>query len=334
MNNSNHISSKIRRRLRWVMNDFLFGAGLKTFHPPEIPVQRILVYHGIDRFGNTKYNSRFLSREIFETQLLFFKDHFHIISLDDFYKKNFHDKRSTIAITFDDGYANNNYYALPLLKKHEVPATFFITTIRDAGYEILWTDALDLSSAMSDKPFELQGERFVKKGKKGYWSEKTGLPLKETCKNYGFDYKIELMKKLPGLEDIIGDKEFNDYWKLLNEEKLKELAACPLVTIGAHGYSHNCLERIPIADAQREMYLSKNYLEKIIDKNVDALAFPDGNYSEAVIQSALQIGYTKLLAGDLAQGDAEDDILKSRFTINPHISLFNQAQAIVKGNYF
>jgi len=183
MNPSNTIRSKIQRKLNWKMNDFFVGAGLRKFKNPEIPIQRILIYHGIDEVGNTIYNSRFLSQTVFDQQLQFFKKHFHLVSLDDFYKNNFHDKLPTIAITFDDGYANNFHRALPLLEKHKVPATFFITTIRDAGYDILWPDALDLSSVASDEPFELRDERLVKKGKKGYCSEKTGLPLKETCKN-------------------------------------------------------------------------------------------------------------------------------------------------------
>jgi peptidoglycan/xylan/chitin deacetylase (PgdA/CDA1 family) len=334
MENTLTIRSIIRRRLQWKTNDWLVAAGLKKFKQPEIPVQRILVYHGIDEAGNTTYNSRFFSQAVFEKQLQFFKEYFHIISLDDFYKKNFHEKRSTIAITFDDGYANNFHRAFPLLVKYNLPATFFITTIHDAGFDILWTDALDLSSAVSNKSFELRGEHFSKKGKSGYYSEKTGKSLKENCKNYGFDYKAELIKKLPGLSSVLSDKQFNDYHILLNADEIKQLSNSPLITIGSHGYYHNCLERIPLTDAQREMQLSKNYLEKIIHKKVDAFAFPDGRYSEELIKSAKEIGYTKLLAGDLADGDVETNFLKARFNLNPHISLYNQARAIVEGKYF
>jgi peptidoglycan/xylan/chitin deacetylase (PgdA/CDA1 family) len=43
------------------------------------------------------------------------------------YMKGAPPDRPVVAITFDDGYADNHEYALPLLEKHGLPGTFFLT---------------------------------------------------------------------------------------------------------------------------------------------------------------------------------------------------------------
>ena len=49
--------------------------------------------------------------------------------------------RRAAAITFDDGYADNHDIALPILKKHGLPSTFFIATgFLDGG--CMWNDTV------------------------------------------------------------------------------------------------------------------------------------------------------------------------------------------------
>src|SRR5256885_10469925 len=48
-----------------------------------------------------------------------------------------------VAITFDDGYADNLYTGMPALEQFDVPATFFITTGRIDTAREFWWDELE-----------------------------------------------------------------------------------------------------------------------------------------------------------------------------------------------
>jgi peptidoglycan/xylan/chitin deacetylase (PgdA/CDA1 family) len=57
-------------------------------------------------------------------------------------------RRDTVVISFDDGYADNHRNAAPILERHGLPATFFVSTgaVRRGGH--LWWD--DLRAALED----------------------------------------------------------------------------------------------------------------------------------------------------------------------------------------
>jgi len=66
--------------------------------------------------------------EVFERHVQWLKAHCHVTSLANVVaNRNTGTSRPLVAITFDDGYEDNHSYALPILSKHGVPATFFIT---------------------------------------------------------------------------------------------------------------------------------------------------------------------------------------------------------------
>ena len=89
----------------------------------------ILMYHGISLSKNNPFNSRHTYIKDFEKQLIYLKKHTNIVSIKDYFKENFHPTKINVAITFDDGYLNNFKYALPLLEKYKIPASFYCTCL-------------------------------------------------------------------------------------------------------------------------------------------------------------------------------------------------------------
>ncbi len=121
-----------------------------------------MIYHGVCQQDHTRFNPIFLKLKTFEQHLKFYKRHFNIISLDDYYLQNFSNDKFNICLTFDDGFANNYKYVLPLLAQYQIPATFFITAIRAAGYDILWNDFLGIVSKYGPEKIVYKNESYYK----------------------------------------------------------------------------------------------------------------------------------------------------------------------------
>lgn len=112
----------------------------RKFNNFFFPTGQILLYH---RIANVKSDPHLLSvsPDNFYDQLDFLKNNFNIVPLAQIVKwikeKKFKDR--AVAITFDDGYADNLQNALPILKKLGVPATIFVTAGHiDSGTHFYW----------------------------------------------------------------------------------------------------------------------------------------------------------------------------------------------------
>jgi len=94
-------------------------------------VAPILMYHQV--LPGAKYEYRLaVSVDTLERQMRFLKRHrYNVITVEelaDLIRQKVKIPPRTVAITFDDGYADNYTYAFPILKKYKIPAAFFVIT--------------------------------------------------------------------------------------------------------------------------------------------------------------------------------------------------------------
>ncbi len=334
MNIFEKIFSKLSRKITHLQRDISGMLGIHHTFFRSARGSRIIIYHGVCHENATRFNTLFVTEKAFEDHLRFYKKYFNTVSLDDFYQKKFVNNKFNICLTFDDGFANNYKYVLPLLEKYDIPAIFFITAIRKEGYNILWNDFLTISSITGPQKLVFNNEKFSKQKGRTYISELTKKTLAETLRSSGFDEKKKLMELMEPYASFEEGNAIEDYWLQMSVEEIREAACSLLITIGSHGFYHNDLGRIPAQDMYWELKESKLFLENIIQKQITQLAFPYGNYSADTIEQAAKAGYEQLLAAEfLYQGDANNVMLRERMGVNPFISTTNQMHAIIKGNY-
>lgn len=331
------IPRKVYRRAIGFINhstERLLGAlGLNNGFYQTASGARILIYHGVCSRNPRRFNSLFISKATFEKQLRFFRKYFHLLSLDDFYEGKFHPEKFNLCLSFDDGFANNFTYALPLLEQYQVPAAFFITAIRNENLDILWNDMLTIGSV--EGPQELRIENMVcQKKDRCYYEAGTGRRLADRLRETNFEAKLALMKAMQPYTAFRKNKQLEEYWLQMTVDEIRQLSASPFVTVGSHGYFHNDLAGICREDLVSELVQSKSFLESVIQKPVRSLAFPYGSYSDMVVEEALHAGYDQLLAAEFnTPEDRLKPCLRERMGINPYIGVHSQLIAAIKGHY-
>ena len=278
----------------------------------------ILCYHGVTPGNETRFNSRHEPLKCFEKHVHYLKKNFHVIPLRDFFERKFLSGKINVAITLDDGYRNNFLYAKPVFEKYEVPATIFVTGLNNTDRKILWGDFVNIFSYFHQEPVEIEGEKFINEGE-DYVSTATGKTLYEIIKKEKthFEYKEKVFSAFSPAHKLLLDESLTDYWQLMSDEEIKSCSQSDLIEIGSHGFYHNNLGGVPLADAASELTQSKNYLETLLQKAVASVAYPDSSYSREVIDEAERIGLRHQLAanGFLFGEDKNDNRIRDRIGI-------------------
>lgn len=82
---------------------------------------------------------------------------------------------------------------------------------------------------------------------------------------------------------------------VMSVDQLKALDS-NLVSLGSHGVTHSNLLLLNEDKAGREIYQSKHFLENLLKKNINTLAFPYGAYNETHVKLARQAGYKRVFS--------------------------------------
>jgi peptidoglycan/xylan/chitin deacetylase (PgdA/CDA1 family) len=190
-------------------------------------------------------------------------------------------RRRFVCLTFDDGYRDNLEYAYPILKRHQVPFAVYVASSFPDGAGELWWLALEAVIARNERV------ELVMEGRKRSFDCRTAQ-----SKRIAFEAIYWWLRSLPSeaaLRSAIRALAATygiDIGRFCRElcmswEELAELAADPLVTIGAHTISHPRLSRIPEEAVRTEMQGSVSAIEAALGVRPVHLAYPVGDATSA-----------------------------------------------------
>lgn len=220
----------------------------------------ILNYHNFSKYNNYKIKRGNILEtgyaNNFEKQIRFYNKHFNFCYPEDFFTGKC-DKGINVLITFDDGYKDNYDIALPILKKHDTTAVFFITTNYIGSKNWLWHDRVRYL-VVAGKINADEAEHQLKRMNLGFTVDEA------------FKDKIETLFQ-------VGPKRL-----MMNWEEVKQMADNGFV-IGAHTTNHKVLNSLYENEQQYEIETSINEIKQNLKIKTVHFAFPNGLYNQITL---------------------------------------------------
>lgn len=255
----------------------------------------VLVYHRIAKEIEFDTWNLAVKVENFEKQIKYIKENYQILRLDDNLKNV---NENSIVITFDDGYADNYWNALPILEKYQVPATIFVSTQNLGTDNFFYWDYIEncIMSRKTSGSLVFQGERINIAEQRTSIINRVRDVMKKAAQYRRKELLLEFINDNPDLAMTKGG--MSGYRSLTNDE-LKRLSESKYITIGAHGVTHTALACESTAMQKWEISESKNKLENIIDKEVNVFSYPYGgkfDYTKDTISLLKEMGFKKAVA--------------------------------------
>jgi peptidoglycan/xylan/chitin deacetylase (PgdA/CDA1 family) len=253
-----------------------------------------------------------ITPEKLEEYILLFKAKgYSFVSLDEvqaWLEKKTTIRQKFICLTFDDGYRDNLIYGLPILEKHAVPATIYVTNCFPNGTGILWWYIFEIH-AKSAKQLKLNSS----KGRFDFSWENNEQAHAQFGKISEAIKSIPISELRTVLMEAFGKTalEFEELCRSvsLSWDEIVTLSKHPLITIGAHTLKHISVRQQAITDVENEMRLSKEELESYIGQEVKHFAYPFGGAFDVSIRDlelAQSVGFktsTLNQAGNIFQSN-------------------------------
>src|SRR3989338_8167484 len=233
---------------------------------------RILMFHGISPRSA-------LTPEVFHRQLEYIKQHFDCCWLSEisYVIKGPLNSRPILVLTFDDGLKNNYQYVVPMLKKQNIKATFFIVPSCTNGVRpFLWNhEMLCLLMLIKNEdlpehvgPFSTDKKRRLQET----------IRFVDSIKNTGV---LERLGILENLRKIMPDPRHEDWmlekFELMSEEEILNLPE--IIEVGSHTLTHPILTQLNDFQAEEEIVKSSDRLRALTGRNINTFCYPNGDYT-------------------------------------------------------
>ncbi len=211
--------------------------------------------------------------------------------------------------TFDDAYQDFLEHALPVLRKHRVPATLYVPAGAIESGEPLLHDRLHhlLAAALRQgvEPRDLRALPQDRAALERAWSADPVATLERLLAREPRARNVSLAE---ALEARLGEPKDAALpgSELLSWEELRACRAMG-VELGSHTLDHACLPAEDQAELRRQILGSRRVLEEGVKATVQHFAYPNGWWCRAAIRALVAGGYRSAVTTEARSARRGDD---------------------------
>lgn len=232
----------------------------------------ILLYHGVTKSksdGIENYSNKHIQADEFERQMKYIKENKNVVSI-----RNIKEEPNSVAVTFDDTFKNIHDVALPILKKYDIPATFFISTGFIGNDRNFWVDRIEhmINFSKTDE-VDFDGELFNLEDETKKINSLT--IIKSKLKKYNPKKRESLLNYVELQTGWLEDVEVDNY-KNLSLDDVKRLDIPPMYEVGGHTVNHEILAYLSDERLEYEIVECIKTLENIVGRKIDLFSYPEG----------------------------------------------------------
>jgi len=314
-------------RAAWLARVFRTAGGLRVTRWLTRGEPRILMYH---RFGPGDPSQR-LSAEAFEWQVRHLKEYFSVVSmstLGDMLMRGQAVPANTAVITIDDGYEDFYRYAFPVLKRHALPATFYVTSGFVDRELWLWTDVVEYiirNTAVHSWNLEMHGKTRSFALVRPADARAAWIEICQYCMELADVERSWFLREFATLLRVAVPSEPIDGYQAASWPQLREMSHAG-IEVAAHTVTHPRLTKVGSERCAIEISSCKQRIEQMIGRPVHSFAYPNGqraDYDDQVKRLVRQAGYTNAAVA-FPKTRMDDPLELGRYSIGADLGEFRK----------